>query len=84
MLATLHLDCPHKLSPTFYLKVICLENVHYKSASGDIECGYNVLEINILMHEETEDPVGFGIQVQNENGQIIQTCVILQPFQYKN
>ena len=65
-------------------KVIFLENVHYKSASGDIECGYNVLEINILMHEETEDPVGFGIQVQNENGQIIQTCVILQPFQYKN
>ena len=61
-----------------------LENVHYKSARGDIECGYNVIEVNILTHDTTEAPVGFGIQVQNEIGEIIQTCVILQPFQYKN
>merc|ERR1712131_75270 len=57
------------------------ENVHYKSSNGSIDCGYNVIEINILMHDTTEDPVGFGIQVENEIGEIIQTCVILQPFQ---
>jgi len=35
------------------------------------------------MHDGTEDPVGFGIEVENEIGEIIQTCVILQPFQYQ-
>ena len=62
---------------------IFLENIHYKSSNGSIECGYNVIEIHILMHDETEDPVGFGIEVENEIGEIIQTCVILQPFQYQ-
>ena len=66
-----------------HFEVIFLENVHYKSTNGSIECGYNVIEINILMHDTTEDPVGFGIQVENEIGEIIQTCVILQPFQYQ-
>ena len=42
-----------------------------------------MLEVEIMQHDDTQNPVGFGIEVENEAGEIIQTCVILQPFEFQ-
>ena len=65
-----------------------LDGRHYKSASGTIDPGYNILEVGIMHDHASDNPVGFGVEVENEDGEIIQCCVILQPkdtnlfFQY--
>ena len=56
------------------------EGRHYKSASGSIEPGYNILEVGIMQDHDSNNPVGFGVEVENEDGEIIQCCVILQPM----
>ena len=75
----------HRVEPkmTFFL-----DGRHYKSASGTIDPGYNILEVGIMHDHASDNPVGFGVEVENEDGEIIQCCVILQPkdtnlfFQY--
>ena len=70
-----------QFSMEFSLKLmIFLDGRHYKSASGAIEPGYNILEVGIMQDHASNNPVGFGVEVENEDGEIIQCCVILQPM----
>ena len=33
-----------------------------------------------MQDHDSNNPVGFGVEVENEDGEIIQCCVILQPM----
>merc|ERR1712212_350100 len=57
---------------------------HYVASSGTVKGGYNLLEIPILKEDETVLPVGFGVEVEDTSGNIIQALVVLQPFEYED